>query len=263
MMSQWIVLFKKEWTESLRNFKWLWLPVTFVLLGIMQPITSYYLVDIIENFGGLPEGAVMEMPSPSGAEVLAGTLGQFNQIGFLVLVLAFMGTVASEKTNGTHVMVLVKPVSYINYLTSKWMHLLLLSLSSFVLGFAASVYYTFLIIESVPLSQVISGGLVYGLWIVFVMTIVLCLSALMKSTAFVAFASLGTALLLSVLSMYTPVLMKGTPGMLSTYSQQLLFNGEPSHGFWWSIVVTGALILAMMGLTVYLFNRKEIAIDGN
>ncbi|WP_280770095.1 ABC transporter permease [Salipaludibacillus daqingensis] len=261
MRSQWIILFKKEFRESIRNFKWLWIPTVFVLLGLMQPITSYYIADILEQFGGLPEGTVMELPPPSGAEVLTGTLGQFSQIGFLVLVLAFMGTVVTEKNQGTLIMVLVKPVSYVNYLTAKWVHLLILSLTSFVLGFVMSVYYTFLLIDTIPISQVVNGALVYALWITFVMTIVLCLSALLNSTAFVAFATLGTAILFSIFSLYAPDLMKGTPGMLATYSQQFFYLGEVESGFWISIFVTLGLILAMMIATIFLFNKKEFAKD--
>ncbi|SES33439.1 ABC-2 type transport system permease protein [Salipaludibacillus aurantiacus] len=259
MMKQWGVLFKKEWTESVRNFKWLWLPVVFILLGVMQPLTSYYFADIIENFGGLPEGAVLDIPPPSGAEVLAGTLGQFSQIGFLVLVLAFMGTVAGEKSHGTHLMVLVKPVSYFNYLTAKWVHILLISLSSFVVGFAGAVYYTALLIETVPVNNVLSGGAVYALWITFIMTLVLCLSALFRSTAIVAFGSLGTALLMSVLSMYTPDLMKWSPGMLSSHSQMLFYSGDTGDGFWVSLAMTIVLITGIMTLTIYMFNKKEVA----
>ncbi|MDQ0255837.1 hypothetical protein J2S74_003221 [Evansella vedderi] len=80
---------------------------TIVLLGVTQPITSYYLPDILKNFGGLPEGSLLEFPLPTGPQVLAETLGQFSQIGFLVLVLAFMGTVAGERNTGSSIMVLV------------------------------------------------------------------------------------------------------------------------------------------------------------
>jgi ABC-2 type transport system permease protein len=259
MMNQWMVLFKKEWTESLRNYKWLWIPIVFIILGLTQPITSYYFVDIIEQFGGLPEGSVMEIPTPTGAQVLTGTLGQFSQIGFLVLVLAFMGTIATEKNQGTLIMVLVKPVSYMNYLTAKWVHLLILSLFSFVLGFATSIYYTFLLIETVPIADVLNGALVYAVWIIFVMTIVLCLSALLNSAGLVAFGTLGTAILLSMLSIYTPDLMKGSPGMLTSYSQQFFYEGKAGEGFLISLIVTLVLILIMVISTIMFFNKKELA----
>lgn len=259
MMRQWLVLFKKEWIESLRSFKVLWIPVVFIILGLTQPITSYYFTDIIENFGGLPEGAVMELPLPTGAEVLAGTLGQFGQIGFLVLVLAFMGIVANEKNSGTQVMVLVKPVSYINYLTAKWVHLLCMSLIPYAIGYIAAIYYTFLLIESMAAGDIIYGGLVYGLWIVFVMTILLCFSALLKSSALVAFSTLGVTILLSLLSSLTPDLMRISPSMLAFHSQSLFFYGSVEEGFGLNVSFTLFLIIALLAGTIYLFHKKEIA----
>src|SRR5690606_11651471 len=109
------VLFKKEWIEMTRNFKILWIPLVFILLGIMQPVTSYYLPEIIKAAGELPEGAVFEIPMPTPQEVLVQTFGQYSQIGILVLVLAFMGIVAAEKNSGVSDIILVKPVSFANY----------------------------------------------------------------------------------------------------------------------------------------------------
>lgn len=256
-MQQWLVLFKKEVKESLRNYKWLWIPVVFVLLGITQPLTSYYFADIIEQFGALPEGAVVEIPPPTSAEVLAGTLGQFNQIGFLVLVLAFMGTVSAEKNTGTLVMVLAKPVSHLNYLTAKWVHVLVLALSSFLLGYAAAVYYTFLLIGTVSFPQVLSSALVYGLWLCFIMTLAVCLSALLNSGGLAAFITLAAAFILSIAGIYAPDLVKSSPAMLTVHSEQYLYSGEPEQGFWLSVIVTAGLIVALMSATIYLFKKQE------
>ncbi|RKL64997.1 ABC transporter permease [Salipaludibacillus neizhouensis] len=258
-MRQWIVLFKKEWTESVRSYKILWIPVVFILLGITQPVTSYYFADIIGQFGGLPEGAVMDIPIPTGAEVITATLGQFGQIGFLVLVLAYMGIVAKEKNHGTQILVLVKPVSYTNYLTAKWAHLLCISLGSYAMGYIAAVYYTFLLIEKMVIADLIYGGIIYGIWIAFVMTVILCLSALLNSTAFVAFAGLGLTVVLSLLSSLTPDLMTLSPAMLTSHSQNLYQTGQVGSGFGLNLAFTLVLIIGILIGTIYLFHKKEIA----
>src|SRR5690606_14270934 len=86
----------------------------------MQPITSYYLPEIIKAAGELPEGAVFDIPVPTPQEVIVQTLGQYSQIGILILVLAFMGIVAAEKNSGVSDIILVKPVSFAIYITAKW-----------------------------------------------------------------------------------------------------------------------------------------------
>ena len=37
------VLLRKEGLENWRNKKWIWVPLVFILLAIMDPITNYYL----------------------------------------------------------------------------------------------------------------------------------------------------------------------------------------------------------------------------
>ena len=73
-MSKWLVLYKKEWLEIIRSYKLIWVPLVFILLGAMQPVTTYFLPDILANAGNLPNGTVIELPTPHASDVLAQTL---------------------------------------------------------------------------------------------------------------------------------------------------------------------------------------------
>ncbi|MBM7096260.1 ABC transporter permease subunit [Bacillus sp. H-16] len=257
-MRQWTVLYKKELKEQWRSFKWLWVPLVFMLLGMMQPVTAFYLPEIMEQFGGLPEGAVFDIPLPGGGQVIAETLGQFSQIGTLILVLAFMGTIVNERVQGTWVMVLVKPVSYANFITAKWAGVATIVTVSYVLGLAAGIYYTVLLIESVPVGPVISGALIFLLWLLFLITLLLLFSSLFKSSAAVAFLTLGIAIVLSLISGVLPEFMEWSPGMLTSHSYEWLITGEPRDGLWLPVTVTAVLIACMISLSVYSVKRKEV-----
>lgn len=259
-MRQFLILFKKEWMETMRNHKWLWLPVVFMILGLTQPLTSYYFVDIMESFGGLPEGAVFDMPQPMAGEVLAGTLSQFSQVGMLVVVLAYMGTVSQERTSGALAMVLVKPVSHEAYLLAKWVQMVLMTAIAFSLGFLLSAYYTYLLIGEFPIGTAASGAMVYLVWLVFAVSLVLFLSVVLTKQAAVAFLSLGTLLVLSFLSMYAPELFAWSPGALSGHSQHLFMVNEVDDGFWGSLVVSGVLIVALLLISISLFKKSELVV---
>ncbi|WP_026690828.1 ABC transporter permease [Alteribacter aurantiacus] len=257
-MRQWTVMYKKELSEQWRSFKWLWVPLVFMLLGMTQPVTAYYLPDILEQFGGLPEGAVIDIPLPGGGQVLADTLGQFSQIGMLVLVLAFMGTIVSERTQGTWAMVLVKPVSYGNVITTKWAAMLTLVTASYVLGLMSAIYYTFLLIESVPILDIVLGALLFLLWVMFIMTLVILFSSLFKSSGAVAFLTIGMAIVLSIISGFLPDLIQWSPGMLTSHSSDLLRTGETEALVWLPTTVTIVLITGMIFLSVSIVKRKEV-----
>ena len=97
-MKNFLTLFKKEMKESLRNGKWIWLPIVLIIIGISQPITNYYMPQILEAAGNLPEGAVIDFPTPTGEEVLMGTMSQYGMIGTLLFVLATMGVIFTRTT---------------------------------------------------------------------------------------------------------------------------------------------------------------------
>ncbi|MEK5444825.1 MULTISPECIES: ABC transporter permease [unclassified Fredinandcohnia] len=258
-MRQWTVLFKKEWIEMTRNFKILWIPLVFILLGIMQPVTSYYLPEIIKAAGELPEGAVFEIPMPTPQEVLVQTFGQYSQIGILVLVLAFMGIVAAEKNSGVSDIILVKPVSFANYITAKWVSVTIMTLGSFLLGILASWYYTGVLIGDVEFGELLKGSLVYGTWLVFLVTVTLLLSSLFKSNIFVAGMSLLVAIGLSALTSLLSKWMTWSPARLSTHASSLLLTGSPDKQFALSLTVSLLLILLLLVSSIYLFAKKERA----
>lgn len=258
-MIQWLVLFKKEWLEMTRNYKILWIPLVFILLGIMQPVTSYYLPDIIKAAGDLPEGAVFEIPEPTAQEVIVQTLGQYSQIGVLILVLAFMGIVASEKNSGVTDIILVKPVSFVNYITAKWLSVVLMTLGSFLLGILASWYYTGILIGDIAFADVLRGSLVYVLWLIFIVTVTVFLSTLISSSGFVAFLSLLVAIGLSALTSLLSKWMVWSPARLSSHAGNLFVTGSPDENFTLTMSITVVLIIALVGSAVVLFTKKERA----
>ncbi|CAM5222569.1 ABC-2 type transport system permease protein OS=Ureibacillus acetophenoni OX=614649 GN=SAMN05877842_11045 PE=4 SV=1 [Ureibacillus acetophenoni] len=225
-MKKWFVLHRKEWLEMTRNYKVIWIPLVFVLFGLMQPITSYYMPEILKNASNLPEGSIIQIPTPSSGEVLAQTLGQFNQIGVLVLVLAFMGIVSSERKSGMLKAILVKPVSFSSYITAKWMSAVLLSFGAIFLGMIASWYYTVLLIDDFPFLDMVQGTLLYFMWILFLLTFTVFLSSLLKSSGFVAAFTLLLSILLTLVTSLLEKWMEWSPAQLTNAAASLFMTGD-------------------------------------
>ncbi len=257
-MKQWFILFSKEHKEMLKNFKWIWVPLVFIFLGMMQPISSYYMPQILEAVGGLPEGAVFEMPVPTAQEVLVATLGQFSQIGILILVLATMGIVASERSSGSFIMILVKPVSFTSYITAKWASITLFSIISFFLGYVFAAYYTYVLMGEFIIGDMLLAAVIYAIWLTFLMTLVIFFSSIIKSIGAIAFLTLGTTILLSVLTGIFSKYMYWSPARLSTHSQSILLTGTGADYFFLAILATFMLIFALLFLTTYLFKKREL-----
>ncbi|RJX38639.1 ABC transporter permease [Paenibacillus pinisoli] len=253
-----LTLLGKECLELLRSFKLIWVPIVFAVLGIMQPVLSYYMPIIIEKAGNMPEGTVIEIPAPMGSQVLADTLSQFGVMGILILALACMGIVSGERNSGASALVLVKPVSYASYILSKWLSIMLLSWGSLLLGYGAAWYYTWLLIEYVDVVPFLLSFVLYGLWFSFVLTVTLLFSTALRSAAGAAFTSLGAAILLTVLAGLIPKYMAWSPGALTGLAYQAATSPgwlqmEPAS--WWAVITALIAIAALLAASVVLLKR--------
>ncbi|WP_070120306.1 ABC transporter permease [Bacillus marinisedimentorum] len=256
-MKQWLVLFKKETVEMMRNYKWVWIPLVFAVFGLMQPISSYYMPDLMENFGDLPEGTVIEIPIPPPGAVMNSALAQFTQMGVLVLVLSSMGAVSSERTAGTAGLILAKPVSKTSFITAKWTAAVLVAWLALILGFAAAWYYTELLIGPVEAGPAISSFFVYGLFLTFVVTVTIFLSTLMKNSLGIAFLSIGVVLALSILSSVLKSLLFWSPGTLTGHAGSLLETGEAGDHFVLAVTMSIIVIASLLFLAPTLFKRQK------
>src|SRR5699024_11531878 len=105
-----IEIIKKEICVICHNKKLVCVPLVFILLMIMYPITYYYLPEILEHTGGVPEGTIFEIPEMRAEDVVMLSLEQLGMFGTLLVGFITMGTIAGERKSGTMEMMLAKPI---------------------------------------------------------------------------------------------------------------------------------------------------------
>ncbi|EFU38514.1 hypothetical protein PVOR_29863 [Paenibacillus vortex V453] len=235
------IYYQKEMLEASRTYKWIWVPAVFLLLGIMQPVSTYYLPEILTMSGEVPPEAAALFTIPSADSVMASTLSQFSTIGLLVLVLAWMNTVAGERATGTAELVLTRTVSTLPMMGAKWAAMMTLMLVSFALGLAGAAYYTHQLIGPLEWGAVASGGLLYAVWLAWIVTLVLPLGAVLRGPA-AAFISLGTAAALSLLSGLLPSRFQWSPGRLSSMAAEWMLGAGAGA---WAPVIAALLIMLL------------------
>ncbi|MCM3610121.1 ABC transporter permease [Planococcus sp. MERTA32b] len=255
-MNQFGVLLKKEWRENLRNYKIFWIPAVFILLGIMEPVSNYFLPQILDSVGNLPEGTVLEFPVPEPEQVMAAIMGQYQLLGLLILVLAYMGTIAGERKSGTATLLYARPLSFSAYFISKWVMAQIIALLSVWLGFLVGYYYTYLLFGSIDIMNLLRFVFTYSLWVLLVISIVLAASAWMPNAGLAAAASLGIIIISqvvdSLLGTYWPI----SPLKLSVYAASWFENGPDMADFWWSAGLAVVLIAFLLLLGIFISSRK-------
>lgn len=135
-------LYLKEMLENVRSYKLIWVPVVFIVLGIMQPLVSFYMADILAFSSNVPAGLMENMERPAASSVMAQALGQYGTIGMLILVLGTMNSLAGERSSGTSELLMAKPVSSISVVAAKWTANFTVLVIAIGLGTAGAAYYT-------------------------------------------------------------------------------------------------------------------------
>ena len=250
-----VVLFQKEWRENTRNFKILWIPLVFIFFGLSEPLTNYYLPQILEAVGNLPEGAVFPLPDFTPDQVIMATMGQYQFIGMLVLVLGFAGTISRERKNGTGTLLYVRPISYLSYFLSKWKVIGTIALVSVWLGLLTTWYYTELLFGNVAAADFFAFAGTYSVWILFVVTIVVAMSAWLP-TGGAAAVSLLFVLIVQIVDSLLGAYWTISPWKLAMYSTQWLTGSPDASDFWWSIAVTLIAIVTLMIFGVWMSKRN-------
>lgn len=256
---QWMTLFNKEVLENWRNYKWIWVPLVLILLAVMDPITMYYMPVLLDSVGGLPEGAVFEMPTPSTTEVMMMTISQLNSIGLVVIVLMAMGTIANERKSGVLELTLVKPVSITNYITAKWTSLVAIVSTSLFVALLAAWYYINLLFGHVSFSQMILIFLFLGIWFAFITALIVLFNTLTASAGIVAALSIGSIIVLSTITSVFTKFLTWSPAQIPNHIQAMLQTSSVSSDFIVTLGITLIATIACLWVSIRCMERKEIS----
>ncbi|WDL98399.1 ABC transporter permease [Alicyclobacillus sp. ALC3] len=259
-MSQLGIVLRKEMREAWNSRRLVWLPLVFVLLGAMQPVSTHFMPQILKLSGGLPAGTVIHIPTPSPGAVFAQAQSQYGVLGLLVLVLAFMGSVSNERQHGVLDLVMVKPVSYTAYILAKWLSALCLTTVALVLGDLAAWYYTLQLIGWLGIGTVVQSAAVYLVWLQLIVTITLWFSVLMNS----AIANAGITLTVAAAFSVVAGVLKWpwSPGGLPSHAVSLLMMSKGINiarnggALIESLGLTTLIIAILIALAISLFKRR-------
>lgn len=257
-MNQFGVLFQKEWREHARNFKLIWIPIVFILLGITEPIMTHFLPQIIQSAGNVPEGAVIQFPEMTPEQILLSALNQYQFIGMLIIAFGFAGLVARERKNGTAAFVYVRPLSFTSYILSKWMMSNLILLGSLVLGMLGAAYYTNYLFGDFSIPRFIGMLAVYSVWMILALSLTLLFSTLLRP-GLAAAVSVFVLAFLPIIDGLVLRYWQYTPFKLYSYAGMVMMGEVDTKDLW--ITVSIAVLLIIVCVTVSILMAKKKAAD--
>jgi ABC-2 type transport system permease protein len=186
-----------------------------------------------------------------------------RQFGLLAVVLVYMGIVAGERRDGLLVTVLVKPVSRLAYLTSRWLVNGAYVLASFVLGTGVAVLYTYLLLGRPDLGAALAAGGLYLTYMLLAFSWTTAFSSLTRSAGIAAGLALIPLFALPVIGyLWSPLGEYGPYGAVAAGTAALGMAQTATEAVPWSALVSAGVnvagSLALLGASFLAIRRAEL-----
>ncbi|WP_438349127.1 ABC transporter permease subunit [Paenibacillus sp. FA6] len=257
MKGTWI-FYRKEMLEMSRSFKLLWIPIVFAILGIMQPVVSLYMPEILKMSGGVPPEMFSLYEIPSSPEVMIQVLSQYSTLGVLILVLAGMNSVSGERYGGTAELIMVRPISCVSIIISKWLAQSTQLLMAFGIGYTVAFFYTYQMIGAFSWKSAVASFGLYGLWLMLAVTLTLLFSTILRGAA-AAFVTLSILALLSLLQGILPTWFTWSPARLTSLAAEAMMgNALPVSTVVVCCLITVGIIIVTLLSSSHLLQRRVL-----
>src|SRR5690625_4771479 len=255
---QWKTLLQKEVLENWRNKNWILVPLVIMILSIMDPLSYYFLPEILNSVGGMPEGTVFEIPPIDPETAFMMSIESLSMYGALIIALVTMGTIAGERSQGINEIILAKPIRYTNYVTAKWFSYSLLALISLALSLGLSWYYTNLLFGSLSFRLFILTLCFYSLWFIFIIAISIFFNTFLKNAGLVIACTIGTIFILSGINTVIGHRLTWFPNQLTAHINEMLLTSKLSNALLGTAGIIIILILLLIVSSIQLCKRREM-----
>lgn len=253
-MSSLIVFFVKEIREQMRTYKTLIILLVLLLFGISSPIFAKMMPEFL---GKMDLDYQIIMPEPTYLDAFGQFFNNMNQMVVIVMILVFSGVISQEKNKGTLVLMLTKRISRVSFVLSKFIAMVILWTTGYVVASLVCIYYTNYVFPAADFSHLFLPLFCLWLFIVLILAITIFTSSLSSNPYLGTFgAFVGWFVLL--MSSYIPKLKEFSPLLLSTNSMPILKNLKDFGDLKGSIVVAIILIITLLLLTCCIFKKQEI-----
>lgn len=259
MASGW-VFFVKELREILRTSKLYVLPGLFLFFGLTSPILTKLTPALIERLSAAGPGGPIQIsiPTPTAVDSFLQFFKNLTQLGTLALILTSMGAVSREKSRGTALLVVAKPVSRTAMVVSKFASGVLLVVFATVLGYGANLLYTLVLFEGTPVAATAAATAVYLVYATFLLALTISASAVTRGQLASAGIALAGLFVVSILPAFGGWPARWTPGGLTGFVTRVLSGAATLRDALPAMSVSLVLSALLVAAGSRVFDRQEL-----
>lgn len=255
-MNQYTALFKKEFLESLRQFKVFALMIVFMIFGIISPLTAILMPDIMKTFL-TDTGIHIELPEVQAVDSYSQFFSNVNQMGLVIMVIVFGNILTHEISGNTLINLITKGLKRHVVISVKYIYTCFLWTITYIIGAVLTYVYTIYYWENTVDYTVAAFSLTW-LYGIFLISVIMLASAVFKSSYIgVLITVLCAAILMMIISIH-PEWSEYMPQYLLSSSIPML-NGELTpYDMLPSVIISITLSIIMFLSSILIFNRSTL-----
>lgn len=254
-MKQSQVLFKKEWMEFIRSYRFLIIGCLFLFFAFSSPLMAKFMPEIVGTF--LPEDVAKAFPDPTAFDSWAQFFKNISQIGLFVFVIVFGSILTSERQSGTLILSITKGLKRSTVINVKFVFTATVWTVSYLISFLITYAYTLFYWPKDEVQQLFLAN--FSLWLFGILLIALILlgNVLFRTFIGTLLMIVGFIILLFIISFF-PKLENIQILRLATENNAMLKGLFTFSDYTSVIILTVCLIIGILIAAIQLFNRKEI-----
>ncbi|MDF2512637.1 MAG: rane protein [Herbinix sp.] len=246
---------KKEFLEQIRTFRlWILLAVA-VLFGMMSPLMAKLMPEILSSMN--MEGMVIQIPEPTVYDAYTQFFKNFTQMGTLVILLIFGGTLSGELSKGTLINLLAKGLPRRTVLLSKYVAAVIIWTVAYALAFVTNYGYTVYLFPETDVKNLFFSLFCLWIFVCFVISLIM-LSSTIAPGSFGGLILSAGALVVMLMVSIIPKAEKFNPITLASVNVALLEGTKSVSGLTLTVSITILLILGSLIASILIFEKKKL-----
>ncbi len=252
-MSGYIAFVKKEFTENMKNYRFLIMFAVFLIFGITSAFLAKFTPEILSALA-----ADMEMsPEPVALDAWKQFYKNISGVGFSAFIILYGSCLSGEYSKGTLVLMVTKGLSRKAVILAKYTIAAILMTISYWVSYAATYGYTAFLWQDASLPNVALAAL--ALWIAgFLYLSILMIGCVIFRQTFTSILFTGGIVaVISLLGIIEPI-AKFSPFILTTKNIDLISGEITLSDFMIPAVVSIVISILGLLLAIRLFNKKQL-----
>lgn len=249
-----LIFLKKELLEGLRTSKVMIVGAIFFFFALMSPALAKYTNEILKEFGGIEN---LVLPEPTYIDSFIQLFKNFNFMGIIALILAFMGSMSREKDKKTVYLMLTKGLSRRGMYLAKYLSASLIFTIIYLLSCLVFYGYTRFMFGDFSNEHIVFAFFVYWIYGLFIIAMTLFFSNLTSNISVSATLSICGFFFLTILTQIKAI-KTFVPGRLTGLPIEILMKTTSVSNSLLTVFTTLGLSVLLIAGGIAVFQEQEL-----